>query len=351
MERFSEMLKSVDCGENMVLGFKSNTSFQYAIEAWKWVNEDTENSFTMVANYDACGNNRHSRQPYKISALHYDELNFVAHLHAKELSWKEAAHTFDLDFYSTLGQGIDLAKLSSIVARDVSVDHSWNLDLTRDFSRNLITKNINGLTLAVDCLDCSTKGAMIVALHATVSLGKIQDLTVSLSPQDFAATLDIQVSAGGSLGTPYSWQQRLGTFDVGGFTIEDIVTLKAKLNYDVGFSSSALDGVAAVSYGVIAKLNNSATAKIDLQDGKRSTFSGWAPTFEQIPVSVGAKVSADVSVYSQPGLVLEITVVGVGFEVGLDCKLPEIKAHIEALAGRFILDLNRLPWRVLTLYR
>lgn len=229
MERFAEMLKSVDCGENMVLRFKSNTSFQYAIHAWNWVNEDRKNSFIMIANYDVCGNDRHRRRPYNITGVHYDELHLVAYLHSKELSWKEAAHTFDLDFYNTFGQGIDPAKLSSTVARDF--DPSWTLDLTHDFSRNLINKNIDGLTLAVDCLDCSTKGAMVARLHAVVSAGNVQNLSVSLSPQDFSTTLNIQVSAQGSLGASYSWQQRLGSFQIGRFTLEDIVTLDATLNY------------------------------------------------------------------------------------------------------------------------
>src|SRR5205814_2118567 len=77
MERFRGMLKSVQCSEHMVLAFNSDTSFQYAIHAWKWVNEADRNSFIIIADDPACAP-RDQRRPFNISGIHYDEQKFTA---------------------------------------------------------------------------------------------------------------------------------------------------------------------------------------------------------------------------------------------------------------------------------
>lgn len=54
MERFSGKLKSVNCGEDMMLEFIDDTAFEYAKRTWNWVNQDVNNSFIMVTNYAGC---------------------------------------------------------------------------------------------------------------------------------------------------------------------------------------------------------------------------------------------------------------------------------------------------------
>lgn len=52
MERFEGLTKSVTCGEKMTLEFVDQKSFEYAIEAWGWVNEDADGQFVMIANHE-----------------------------------------------------------------------------------------------------------------------------------------------------------------------------------------------------------------------------------------------------------------------------------------------------------
>lgn len=52
MERFEGLTKSVTCEEKMSLEFVDKKSFEYAIEAWGWVNEDADGSFVLIANHE-----------------------------------------------------------------------------------------------------------------------------------------------------------------------------------------------------------------------------------------------------------------------------------------------------------
>lgn len=64
MERFEGLTKSVTCGEKMTLEFVDKQSFDYAIEAWGWVNDEMDGSFVLVANHEGCGESA-TRVPYE----------------------------------------------------------------------------------------------------------------------------------------------------------------------------------------------------------------------------------------------------------------------------------------------
>lgn len=58
METFEHMTTDLDCeghdGE-MSLTFKSKEVFENAIGQWKYINEDTDKNFLLIANHDGCG--------------------------------------------------------------------------------------------------------------------------------------------------------------------------------------------------------------------------------------------------------------------------------------------------------
>jgi hypothetical protein len=325
MDRFAGMLEHVVCDENMVLDFKTNESFQYALQAWNWTNEDTKNNFIMVANYDGCGPDQ-QRWPYYVTGVHYDKTKFIAYLDAKEMTWKEAAQFFDLDFgtifrgnlpnnpgnaSSTTAQLPQPSDVPYMARRDLfSWDPSVTLDLSSDFSQSLISAEIDGITLSVQCTECGTKGQLAIAGHVSVSWGGLSGLSLSAKPQNFAATLELAISAKGTLANPYNWQKTLGSVPIAGFEVPEIVTLGATLDWNVGYYTGKLTGSASMSYGVTASLSNSALLNIDLVDPGKSKFSGWAPTFVQKPLSVSAKISLDSQVYSEPELALGVSVLG-----------------------------------------
>ncbi|KAL2361815.1 hypothetical protein RJZ56_005306 [Blastomyces dermatitidis] len=83
----------------MMLTFTSKANFEYAIRAWKWVNEDETHKFIMIADDPSCGR-LGERVPYLIHNADYDENNFIAYLYGEEKKWEEVAHTFDLEYGS-----------------------------------------------------------------------------------------------------------------------------------------------------------------------------------------------------------------------------------------------------------
>lgn len=67
MERFEGLTAAVDCkGDDgaMSLTFKSKAAYDYALQAWQYINEDDDQQFLLIANHDGCGPDD-ERQPYK----------------------------------------------------------------------------------------------------------------------------------------------------------------------------------------------------------------------------------------------------------------------------------------------
>jgi hypothetical protein len=258
-------------------------------------------------------------------------------------------HSFDLDFANNLGGGIYPRQL-------LAFDQSTTLSLTNDFSQDLFSEDIGEVTVSAACIDCTTEGGIVVSVHVRVSLGNITEFTVSVSPKDFIATIELQTTIEATLGIPYNWRQKIGSVELGGLTIADILTLDSVLDYYTGVSISAWQSFSAATFGTVATLSNTAFAKVDLLDIKNSNFSGWAPTFEPLPASISTRLSGDMVFYSEPVLSLRLTVLGnihlyiyiqkgslvlssyymagIVFDVEMDFKLPEAKVHLEGFAGK-----------------
>lgn len=64
MERFEPYTHSVECGESMVLRFKSERLLKKAIHAWDWENKKDNDGFIMITNHEGCGP-KTERVPYQ----------------------------------------------------------------------------------------------------------------------------------------------------------------------------------------------------------------------------------------------------------------------------------------------
>lgn len=66
LEDFDHLTSSVDCqGDDgtMSLTFKSDQAYQYALQAWGFINAKTDDRFLAIANHQGCGPDE-ERQPY-----------------------------------------------------------------------------------------------------------------------------------------------------------------------------------------------------------------------------------------------------------------------------------------------
>ncbi|KAE9976633.1 hypothetical protein EG328_002531 [Venturia inaequalis] len=94
MARFRGMTKNIQCGDkSMEITFYDNSTFQYAMSVWDWVNGADNHTFVMVAEPGDCGQHE-DRTLFKISSVQSKKEN-VAVLGAQKTDWATAAHTYD----------------------------------------------------------------------------------------------------------------------------------------------------------------------------------------------------------------------------------------------------------------
>lgn len=66
LEYFDNLTSSIDCeGDDgtMSLTFKSNQAYQYALQAWGYINANADDKFLLIANHQGCGPDE-ERQAY-----------------------------------------------------------------------------------------------------------------------------------------------------------------------------------------------------------------------------------------------------------------------------------------------
>lgn len=66
MERFDHLTRSVDCSGLdglMSLSFRSRDAFSRALGAWKFINDEEDTNFLLIANHEDCSS-ADKRQPY-----------------------------------------------------------------------------------------------------------------------------------------------------------------------------------------------------------------------------------------------------------------------------------------------
>lgn len=78
---------------------------------------------------------------------------------------------------------------------------------------------------------------------------------------------------------------------------------------------------------------NSSILKINFLGKGKNKIKGWVPKFSKTPPSLSARVDGGAEAYAQAGV--EVTAKGLGksFAVGLDMKMPYIRADFSALSN------------------
>ncbi|EQL29942.1 hypothetical protein, variant [Blastomyces dermatitidis ATCC 26199] len=142
-----------------MLTFTSKANFEYAIRAWKWVNEGETHKFIMIADDPSCGR-LGERVPYLIHNADYDENNFIAYLYGEEKKWEEVAHTFDLEYGSA-----ELPDSSQSLHKRLGI-----------FEEDPIR------SMRLDCFDCGTSGRFRAQMKIEVKWLKPQEVPLTISP-------------------------------------------------------------------------------------------------------------------------------------------------------------------------
>jgi hypothetical protein len=337
MERFVHLLTGVKCGESTVLTFKDRASFEYAIKAWNWVNEDETHSFILIADYAGCGPDN-VRVPFYINDADYDEEKFIAYLYGKEIPWKQAAHTFDLDY----GTATLLQKPGQIGRRwgpDVTYSKDISIDLTHNFNGNIYKhgSKSSGFLVQLDCTDCGLTGKLTLGGRIKVDATSVSELSVSLTPKDVSASVALALHAEGKTDASISYENGFEPIPIPGASIElpgGIVKIGIFVEQNLGFELGNWQGDATMTYGVTAAISNNARFKIDLANKNSVDFAGWKPQFTHKPFDITAEASVEASVYQAIALVAKIEVLDFDYEVALTLKSPELATKLTTLTDK-----------------
>ncbi|KAL8929157.1 MAG: hypothetical protein Q9172_000592 [Xanthocarpia lactea] len=351
MERFEPLTSAVDCkgddGE-MSLTFQSQEVLDYAVNTWSFINQAKDESFLLIANHDGCGPDE-ERQAYRITNIREDRAKLTTYLTAQPASWSEIAGTFDVDFQAAamaqpgrrrrgLGDFFDgvtdfFGGVTDFVANgDIDFDKAANfpVNIGTPGERHSIV-NLSKFSLA--CTDCYVTGSFQMTGRLSVSDFKLQDFTLTGSPQDFAAKLELETNITAPLGSPETLQYSKELFSApipsAGIAVTGIFSVGAVISYEVGVSTS-FSGSASMTFGVAASLPNTAAVVADFRHPDQSSATGFDggkfdPSFDINALSADVTVAA----FAQPKLSFGIDILKVGhLEIALGVKSPVVSATL-----------------------
>lgn len=325
MEQFDDMVTDVECNPGKIqMTFKDDATFTHAQQVWDWVNGADNHSFVMVAGVGDCGNNTR-RMPFVISTLSYDEVANKATLAAQQSDWETIAHSYDLVVGS-------VENAPGLQRRDI--DKSSSIDFVHDFPFQ-VTLAANGLSATLACTNCSSTGSFDMEFKISQTLLVPTGASMKIKPKGVSAIGQIKLSGSGELTDALTKEFDILSIPISGIKIPGVLDLGPFLTVSVGAELSAIKLTAGVQSGATAKLDDAAILEVDLLNPEENKFSGWEPKVEAIDVRVDASISGGVAVFLKPKVELKAEALGKGFAIGLNMKVPNINAKLEAIACKF----------------
>ncbi|KAF2272539.1 uncharacterized protein EI97DRAFT_445620 [Westerdykella ornata] len=312
MEAFDGMLTSVHCSADLIsMTFSDDSTFAHAQRVWDWVNGAENNSFVMIAGVGDCGNNTR-RIPYIVSTVTYDEGANEAKLAVARTTWSGFAHSYDL----TVRHLAETSVFDSMRVRDIGKTAS--IDFTHAFPFSFAI-GAQGLQARLTCANCSSTGSFEMEFKVSQRLFIPTDASIKIGQKRFLRQLKSSC--------------RIVEIPLSGIKVPGILDLGPFLSVSAGAELSAITLSAGVQSGATAVLEDAAILEVDLLNPEQNKFSGWEPHIDFADVRVDASISGGVAVFLKPAIELQAEVLGRGFAIGLNMKLPNINAKLETIAS------------------
>ena len=319
--------------------FEDNTAFEYAKKVWDWVNGADDHSFILVAGAGDCKWND-ARQPFNISKLSYQNDRNLAHLTAKQVKWEDLAHTYDLHVGhvpvpdSSLKRRIDFTPdIKGGISVPFFASFPFGFKLTYE-----------GLTGGLECSSCYTAGNLDFAFTISTVLGIPTGAKVRVAPRGIRAESQVKIFGGGEVDLPFQEKWDLATVPIAGVSIKDLLKLGPNFDISLAMEIGPISGEFSTVFTTSLRIPDSAYTEIDLIHPEKSKKSSWAPTITRSQ-TFDAKVAVESMLYFNPALRLSATALSMsvslrlmaflltgvefGYEIGLEGKMPYVKAKLE----------------------
>ncbi|KAK2752341.1 hypothetical protein FQN55_007381 [Onygenales sp. PD_40] len=366
MEAFEGLTSAVDCNGNdgqLSLTFSSAEAFNYALESWSYINEDTEKQFLVITNHDGCGPEG-ERQSYKITDVDNDKTNNIVFLNASPVPWNEVASSFDMEFGKVT---VPSSKLRSIRARGLIDWLDEQVEKAKDGFDNVIdkikgigdgdlsesvtipfsvgeqgarkelfedfTKRPPRLTLA--CTDCFANANFETTGTVKVENFKPSSLLLEVSPQDFQATVQLEATIAQTNPTIdiLNWDQTIieAAIPGAGIVIPNIFTLGAKAAFNIQGNAGVI-GTTTFTFGAKSTLPNGSKMSIDLVNPDNSATDGFeTASVEPIFDVDKASITANIAAGPQLALTLGVEILdNTGIEAGVTFGVPTVNLNVTA---------------------
>ncbi|CAI6336774.1 unnamed protein product [Periconia digitata] len=322
MDDFAGLVKSIDCtAPEISLDFNSEKAFGKAHEAWDWVKQDDNYTFVLVASAEACDAETR-RQPFLVNDLVFDEKDNRVIMQAVLKTWEDIAESYSFKIYN------EPLPAGATAKRD-----GTTLNVAHDFSRSLFNTNAKGLDIGVSCSDCGTEGSVLIDFDIGKILGVPAGASISVTPQNIAAQVLLSLELNGNLASGWAPSAlNVVSVPITGINIAGVFKVGVFLTVDLGFEIGEWVGTAQASMGARMAIPNTSVLKINLFGKGDTQVAGWVPTFTKIPPSLSAKVEGSAEAYAQAGIEVTATGLKQGFTVGVDMKMPYIRADFSAMA-------------------
>jgi hypothetical protein len=193
MDDFGTFVKSVDCtAPELILDFKEVKAFEYARSAWNWVKLADDYNFILVASAEAC-DPESRRDPFLVQDLSFDETGNRIIMRAEKREWEDIAVKYSFKVKN------EPLPPSRMMKRD-----GKTLNLAHDFSRSLFNVNYKGLDIGISCSDCGTEGTLLIDVDTETNfIGVPVGASMSVTPQNLAAIMQLSLQLSGKLGSAY----------------------------------------------------------------------------------------------------------------------------------------------------
>nr|OQO18145.1 hypothetical protein B0A51_14737 [Rachicladosporium sp. CCFEE 5018] len=299
LERFSDSIKSVDCdGNNIKITFNSKDTYNDIQSNWKWINTNGRTVYVVLAP-NTCSNTR--RQPYSAQTATFDSNSNAATFTANQATWSDAIKQGNLHFNT---QGIQAG--SGLSKRLIPVDETKSIDVTKDFSQTLFSKEIpgTGLTAEIDCATCGTRGKFNIEVNAEINVLSANTGFAKITPDNLGADIVLGFKVGGELTSELSAEISAPPIILAGIDVPGVLTLGPLIRLAGKASLTAVSAEAQLTVGAKLDVPQDSIAQVDFSNSANNQLSGWSPVF----TAVGPDLSASVSVSGEVGPVVSLEI-------------------------------------------
>jgi hypothetical protein len=315
MDHFKEELQDVDCDGSLVLTFKSESTYQDAINDWEWVNFNDQRTFVMIVNYGDCSPES-GRQPWVVSAASYDNSKFKVRFTAVQTEWYDLTNPYEISWgsYAPATGSALAARWNPFDVIDDLTSANWNpkfdVSLAHSIPATLWEKSTSsGLDLSIGCDSCGTTGKLTIAgkLKGSLLRLSIDEAYVEATPSNVGAEFNPTFTVSGELSSEWKKSWEIVKVPLSTFSIPLVFSVGPELRLSAGFELSAVQGSATVKTGISAKIPDSASAKVDFH-GSDTHVDGWKPVITTKPITLEAQVQGTLTIYTAVGVDIGMTI-------------------------------------------